>query len=467
MASKSSESSVSRRSVLKKGAAAIGGGAATLLGGGSSIAAQSIAPGQGGDMAGRRFKAMVTRGFGPNSTALQELKMLPIGGRQIVVRNQATQCCYTIVSRMLGTQAPPNPNVPGPGGALLTPAQLANAGRPAIQGHGGVGIVEAVGPAVRRVQVGDRVIVGVTPECGECYECIRGRADRCMVLADPAIPIAEMSDGTQVVATTNIGGFSELMITLEDWVVPVYTKVPSVELAMLSCVGSTGLGTTMTLAPVESGSDVAVFGCGPVGLSAVQGARIMGAAQIIAIEPIKARRDLALKVGATAALDPNAEGNNLLERIRDLCKGGSANTFSGSRANAGNLRGPDFVIEAVGGDRQTPKVEQGPDPTGILPLQQAWQVCPGGGHICTTGINQIGNVSFPAGQWSNGSKTQHSSQWGGTHLKRDVPRYVRLIERGAYDAKALITTTYPLERTIEAYRAVADRTTVTAMIVFS
>jgi S-(hydroxymethyl)glutathione dehydrogenase / alcohol dehydrogenase len=466
MGAKFPRSLVSRRSVLRKGAAAIGAGAASIVGG-SSIDAQSIATGPAGNMAGRRFKAWVTRGFGPNSTTLQELKMLPIGGRQIVVRNHATQCCYSIVSRILGTQAPPNPNVPGSGGALPTPAQLANASRPAIQGHGGVGIVEAVGPAVRRVQVGDRVIVGVTPECGECYECIRGRADRCMVLADPAIPIAEMSDGTQVVQTTNIGGFSELMITLEDWVVPVYTKVPSVELAMLSCVGSTGLGTTMTLSPVESGSDVAVFGCGPVGLSAVQGARIMGAAHIIAIEPIKARRDLALKVGATVALDPNAEGTNLLERIRDLCKGGSANTFSGSRANAGNLRGPDFVIEAVGGDRQTPRVEQGPDPTGILPLQQAWQVCPGGGHICTTGINQIGNVSFPAGQWSNGSKTQHSSQWGGTHLKRDLPRYVRLIERGAYDAKALITASYPLERTLEAYQAVADRTTVTAMIVFS
>ena len=467
MGSKCSRASVSRRSVIKRGAAALGGGAAALLASGTSITAQSIASGPGGDMAGRRFNALVTRGFGRNSTTLQELKMLPIGGRQIVVRNQATQCCYSIVSRMLGTQAPPDPNAPGPGGAVPTPAQLANAARPAIQGHGGVGIVEAVGPAVRRVRVGDRVIVGVTPECGECYECIRGRADRCMVLGDPAIVVAEMADGTQIVQTTNIGGFSELMITLEDWVVPVYTKAPSVELAMLSCVGSTGLGTTMTLAPVESGSDVAVFGCGPVGLSAVQGARIMGAAQIIAIEPIKARRDLALKVGAMVALDPNAEGAGLLERIRDLCKGASINTFSGSRASAGNLRGPDFVIEAVGGDRQTPKVEQGPDPTGILPLQQAWQVCPGGGHVCTTGINQAGNVSFPAGQWSNGSKTQHSSQWGGTHLKRDLPRYVRLLERGLYDAKSLITTTYPLDRTLEAYQDVADRTTVTAMIVFS
>ena len=443
----------------------IGSGTAALLGGGASAAQSTSAAGQqSGNVAGRRFKAMVTRGFGPNTTSLQELRLLPISGRQVVVRTQATQCCYTVVGRMLGIQAPPNP-APG------APPPAVNPNQPVILGHGGVGIVEAVGPSVRRVQVGDRVIVGVTPECGDCYQCVRGRADRCQVVLgtppDPIIPIAEMADGTRVVQSTNIGGFAELMVTLEEWVVPIFTNAPAAELAMLHCVGATGLGTTMTLAPVEPGSDVAVFGCGPVGLSAVQGARIMGANQVIAIEPIKARRDLALEVGATTALDPNAEADNLLEKIRELCKGASDRRFSGARAGAGNNRGPDFIVEAVGGDRVKPRVEQGPDPTGIGALQQAWQLCPAGGHICTTGIAQQGNVSFPGGQWSNGSKSHHSSQWGGTNLKRDIPRYVKLIERGLYDAKSLVTARYPLEKTLEAYEAVAYRTTVTAIVEYA
>jgi len=461
----SSKSSISRRRILRTGAAVIGGGTAALLGGGAGVAqATPAALQQSGNVAGRRFKAMVTRGFGPNTTSLQELRLLPISGRQVVVRTEATQCCYTIVGRMLGVQAPPNP-APGAPPPNLNPNQAV------ILGHGGVGIVEAVGPSVKRLQVGDRVIVGVTPECGDCYQCVRGRADRCQVVfgtpPDPIIPIAEMADGTRVVQATNIGGFAELMVTLDEWVVPIFTNAPAAELAMLHCVGATGLGTTMTLAPVEPGSDVAVFGCGPVGLSAVQGARIMGANQIIAIEPIKARRDLALKVGATTALDPNAEGDNLLETIRELCKGATDRRFSGARARAGVNRGPDFIIEAVGGDRVKPRVEQGPDPTGIGALQQAWQLCPAGGHICTTGIAQQGNVSFPGGQWSNGSKSHHSSQWGGTHLKRDIPRYVKLIERGVYDAKALVTARYPLEKTLEAFEAVGYRTTVTAVVEFT
>src|ERR1700739_1046897 len=104
------------------------------------------------------------------------------------------------------------------------------------------------------------------------------------------------------------------MVTFDTYCVPVVTKVSSVELAMLPDVGMTGLGTTMAKARVEPGSDVVVFGCGPLGLSGGQGARIQGAAQIIAVEPIKYRRELSLQLGATVALDPNVERNNLVAK---------------------------------------------------------------------------------------------------------------------------------------------------------
>src|SRR6185436_18371434 len=125
-----------------------------------------------------------------------------------------------------------------------------------------------------------------------------------------------------------------------------FSKVSAPELAILHCSGACGLGAAMAIAPIEPASDVVVFGAGPLGLSAVQGARIKGAVQIIVVEPIRARRELALKVGATAALDPNAEGNGLVQKIRNMCRGRTDRAYAGG-ANIG----ADWVLEAVGGDQ--------------------------------------------------------------------------------------------------------------------
>jgi S-(hydroxymethyl)glutathione dehydrogenase / alcohol dehydrogenase len=461
-----------RRSLLKTGLAAGAAFAAQSTVSGQTATGQGSASAnpaarQNPNYVGKKFRAWVSRGFGANTTTLQELKLLPITGRQVLIRTEVTQCCYTMAGRMLGTQDPPDPNGPQAAPVINDPRQ------PLIQGHGGVGIVEAVGPDVRRVQVGDRVIVAVTPQCGVCYHCLRGRADRCQFLAGVrTVAVAEAVDGTKIYQAGNIGGMADYMIPYEESVVPVFSNAPSVELAMLHCVGGCGLGTTMTLSPVEPGSDVVVFGGGPVGLSAVQGARIMGASNIILVEPIRARRELGLKIGATHAFDPNAEGNNLVPKIKDLCKGPTDRKFAGGRdwtlnaARIGANIGPDLVVEAVGYDRAKPKLEAGPDPTGILPLQQVWQVCPTGGHICTTGVGfpPQATIAFPVNQWTNGSKTHHSSQYGGVNMMRDLPRQVRLIEKGLYDAKSLITSKYLIEKAMDAYHDVADRTTVTAMI---
>jgi S-(hydroxymethyl)glutathione dehydrogenase/alcohol dehydrogenase len=222
------------------------------------------------------------------------------------------------------------------------------------------------------------------------------------------------------------------------------------------------LSTTMAKAHVEPGSDVVVFGCGPLGLSAVQGARIQGAAQIIAVEPIKYRRDLALKLGATTALDPNAEGNNLVANIRGLCKSRTERWAGG-----GNTL-PDLVVEAVGGDIFPPKAESGPDPTGVLSLHQAWQLCSPVGRVVTTGGYAPGTmITFPTGAWANGPKCHLPGNVAGANSLRDLPKFVRLIEAGLFDAKALATATYPLDRAREAFQAVADRTTVAAVLVYS
>lgn len=429
---------ISRRRVLKDVAtAAIGGGVVTLAGG-SAIAASAPAV-QTGSVAGRRYRAFVK--FAARPASVEELTLRPLGERQVLVRTEASQCCYTVTSAALGSQAPQQATV---------------------LGHGGVGLVEAIGPGVQRVRVGDRIFMALTAQCGECYACMRGRADKCMNSgAASRIHVADMQDGTPVYTTS--GGMAELNVITEARAVPIFTDLPATELALLHCSGICGLGTTMTLSPVEPGSNVTVFGCGLLGLSAVQGARLKGASQIIGIEPIPSRRQVAMKVGATTVLDPNAEGDNLVQRVRDLCAAKSDRVWAGY----GNV-GPDFVIEAVGGDLFPPVEPAGPDPTGVLPLQQAWDLCSRTGSVVTTGVGHPpgARVSFPAGQWSNGAKRHFPGNMAGANAKRDLPMYVRLIEQGQFDARSLATSTFPLERAAAAFQAAADRTTVAAIVAF-
>src|SRR3954471_21837366 len=211
----------------------------------------------------RRFKAWISRGDGAGRTKLQEVTLRPISGRQVVVRTQGTNLCYSNVTAVLGVQ---------PAGAAAAPSALA---APAgarrmndmavIQGHGGIGIVEEVGPQVRRVQPGDRVCVSGTPHCGACYRCLRGRSDMCQFLsaigADDLVAIADMADGSPVFENSHIGGLAELMVTPEEWVVPIFTTADIVGIGMAcSCVSVAGLAaaTSVNLAPIEPASAVAV-----------------------------------------------------------------------------------------------------------------------------------------------------------------------------------------------------------------
>lgn len=451
----------SRRRMLKMGASAIAGG--------SALAAQSV-PSISQVKAQRRFRAWISRGDGPGRTTLHEVTLRPIGGRQVVVRTEATNLCYSNCTAVLGGAPRPASGQQAPRGPFDGARRMSEMA--VIQGHGGIGIVEAVGPEVRRVRVGDRVCVSGTPQCGSCYQCLRGRADMCQFLiaigADDLVAIADMADGTPVYENSQIGGLAELMVTFEEWVVPIFTSASAVDLGMVcSCVSVAGLGcaTSNTLTAIYPGSTVAVVGCGPLGLSAVQGARIAGAATIIAIEPIRVRRELALKLGATHGLDPNVDGSKLVETVRELAKGPTDRFWAGGRSPVGRRPGvgPDLVIEAAGADQAKPKLESGPDPTGILAVQQAYEMCAPGGHIITTSLVR-GNLTLNGNLFTIGGRTHHAGQAGGTNPMRDIPRYVELLERGQYDAKILATTVVPIERMMEAYQQVLDRTTVTALM---
>ena len=446
---------VSRRNLLRRGAAALGGGAAYLAGAGTPSARNAQAPGVlTNTQTGRTFRGLVRHA---NTLDIQELRLLATDPRQVVIRSLAVAPCYTIVRGALGTNT-------------INRAEVPN--------HCGFGVVEAVGPMVKRVQVGDRVVVAGTSQCGQCYQCLHGRPDYCQFTffsnapgVEPFAPFAEMRDGTRVYAQAGIGGMSEIMTAFEEYCVPVFSDLPAAELTLLGDQLASGFAAGHADMRFEPGSDVVVFGAGPVGLGAIQAGRVTGAGQVIAIDPVRYRRDFALKMGATTALDPVAEGDGLVERIRELCRGPNDRRFAGgvSWGRAGNAvmaRGADFVVEAAGLQALPPKVEPQPDPTNVKTVLQAWECTRMGGHVMLMGFT-LQPVPFPGAALALFGRTIHPGQQGGLHVMRDIPRYVKLIEKGRLDAKSMITKRYRFEDSRQAVQDTADRTIITGVIEFA
>ena len=130
-------------------------------------------------------------------------------------------------------------------------------------------------------------------------------------------------------------------------------------------------------------------------------------------------------------------------------------------------RGADFTIEAVGKCGDKPKVEQPPDPTGILPMQQAWQMTRRGGSLVYLGFGQVGNVSYAASAFANNGRNVFAGQQGGLNMMRDLPRFVKLIERGQIDLASLVTSTWKLDDIRQAFQVLSDRTEMCPVVVFT
>jgi S-(hydroxymethyl)glutathione dehydrogenase/alcohol dehydrogenase len=458
---------VSRRSVLKRGvAAAAAGGASALIGGGPAAAQQGAPAVVTNTQAGRRIRAFVKLDR-VDVPSVQTVRLRALGSRMVAVRTEAAQTCYSSV------------------GQVLVPSATAPA-RITVVGHGGVGIVEAVGADVFAIRPGDRVLVAFAAHCGWCYNCTQMRADQClnsnMLQSGEPIPMGDSEDGKPVYGGSN--GMAEVMIVNQERLIPIFSDVSSAELAMLPCVGNAGLGMVMAKTPIEPGSDVVVFGAGPVGLAAIQGASIKGAARIIVVEPIRYRRELALKLGGSDGVDPwqynqrsgpvaNFGAINgdfykdaLVDHIREMVKPKTDRTFAG-----GGRIGPDHVVEAAGGNMYggvvtKPSAGGGPDPSGMTVLSQAWHLCSQAGTAvtCSIGFPPGAMVQIPANQFCDGAKHWRGGTGGGTNIRRDVPRYVRLMEAGKLNMKVMAQRTYPLSQATEAYRVAMNREVVATIV---
>src|SRR5215510_4668021 len=198
---------------------------------------------------------------------------------------------------------------------------------PAILGHEAAGIVESVGPMVDEFKAGDHVIACLSVFCGHCDYCLTGRTHLCAsrpVRPGTAAPRLTWN-GQAVTQFANLSAYAERMLVHSNALVKVRDDLPFDRAALIGCGVTTGVGAALNTARVAPGSTVAVFGCGGVGLSAIQGALIAGARQIIAVDVFDHKLATACEVGATHTV--NASSVDAVKAIQEMTGGGVEYSF--------------------------------------------------------------------------------------------------------------------------------------------
>ena len=202
---------------------------------------------------------------------------------------------------------------------------------PSVMGHESAGIVQAVGSDVTYVKPGDSVVACLSIFCGQCSECLSGHQYRCSNTKATsrnrdANPRLSRPDGTAVGQMARLGGFAEEMLVHQNGVVKVTPDMPLDKACLIGCGVTTGFGAAVRTAKVPVGATVCVIGCGGIGLSAVQGARIAGASQIIAVDMGTDKLSMARLMGATHTIDASST-DDVVNSVRELTGGGVEYSF--------------------------------------------------------------------------------------------------------------------------------------------
>jgi S-(hydroxymethyl)glutathione dehydrogenase/alcohol dehydrogenase len=309
---------------------------------------------------------------------------------------------------------------------------------PVVLGHEGAGVVVEVGPGVNHVKPGDHVIMSFVPNCGRCFHCVRDEANLCTALPQGGVQLDGTSrlrlNGTSLAAMTALGNMAEEVVCPGISVVPIDRDIPLDKAALVGCGVTTGVGAAIKTAQVAPGSTVAVFGCGGVGLSVIQGARLAGADRIIAVDLAANKLEMAARFGATDAVDPK-QGDPVAQ-IRDLTAG----------------IGVDYAFEVIG----VPKV-----------VQQAYQATRRGGTLTVVGVGKLSDeIGFNALLLPLQGKTIKGSMYGNVNPRVDFPKLLELDRRGKLDLGGMVTTTYSIDQAPQAFADLEAGRNARGVIVF-
>ena len=324
--------------------------------------------------------------------------------REVLVRTAATGVCHSDLHLVEGNGRFP-------------------IGEPYVLGHEGAGVVEAVGDDVTYVEPGDHIIACLSGFCGMCEQCLAGHPNLCtggVTLREAAAGPRLSLGGKPVVQGFGIASYAEYMLLHENSLVCVDADIPLDRAALVGCGVLTGVGAALRTAAVRAGQTVAVFGCGGVGLSIIQGARIAGARQIIGVDRFDSKLEMASELGATHTV--NSTRDDPVQSIRGLTR------------NAG----VDHAFEAVGN---------------ATLVRQAIQSLAIRGSATIVGVlPPDANIEFPWMAIRPECKIQ-TSRMGSNQFRVDIPNYLELYRQGRLHLDEMVSARRPLADINDAFRA--------------
>jgi S-(hydroxymethyl)glutathione dehydrogenase/alcohol dehydrogenase len=327
-----------------------------------------------------------------NLDVVDDLTLDSPGPGQVQIDIKATGLCHSDLSGMTGT-------IPQPA--------------PAVLGHEGAGIITAVGEGVTSVKEGDHVIVAWSPPCGTCKFCIDLKSPQLCVNIQFAETVKQKfhQGGEDIFGFAGAGTFAEQTLMPEQGVVKIDDDVPLDLASLIGCAVMTGVGAAINTAKVVPGSSVVVFGAGGIGISVIQGARIAGAAEIVAVDMVDSKLETAKTFGATHAVKP--------EELDEL-KG---------ELTAGD--GFDYAFEAIGLSQT---------------MRAAFDSVRRGGTATIVGVGKMDDMlSFNAFELFFAEKKLLGSYYGTTDVRSDFARLLKLWRYGKLDLEGMITTKMPID----------------------
>jgi S-(hydroxymethyl)glutathione dehydrogenase/alcohol dehydrogenase len=312
---------------------------------------------------------------------------------------------------------------------------------PSVLGHEGAGVVEEVGEGVTSVRPGDHVVISWVPQCGECYFCGRGQGFLCeknaMTVTGGLIDGTTRftSGGSPLFQMAMSGTFSEVSIIPAISAVKIPDDVPLKVAALIGCGVLTGVGAALNTASIRAGDTVAVVGCGGVGLNAIQGARIAGAGEIVAVDLNDTKLEMARQFGATQTV--NGGSGNPVNAVMDLTGG----------------RGADVAFEVIGLQAT---------------IEQALGMTRPGGETVLVGVPRLDvMVSLPvAFSLVYTARTVKGCWYGSSNVHTDVPRLLDLYKAGDLKLDELISREIKLDEVNDAFEVMKTGEVARSVIVY-
>ncbi|MCL4313082.1 MAG: NDMA-dependent alcohol dehydrogenase [Actinobacteria bacterium] len=314
---------------------------------------------------------------------------------------------------------------------------------PMVGGHEGAGIVEAVGPGVNSLSVGDHVVLAFIPACGRCPSCSSGHQNLCDLGANlvTGIPVSNgihriRAKGQGAGAFCLLGTFSPYVVVNEASAVKIDDDIPLDKAALVGCGVTTGYGSAVYAAEVAPGDTVVVVGCGGVGMNAIQGARLAGAERIVAVDPVAFKREQASVFGATHSAPDLGAAYAL---VNQLTWGRLADkAIITTSVASGDLIAPTMSLISKGGRVVV---------TAVAPFLQS-------------------DVQLSLFELTLFQKDLRGSIFGSANPRYDMPRILDLYREGKLKLDELITRTYSLAEVNQGYQDMRDGKNIRGVILF-